>query len=661
MAAPKPTVERYENGDIIFREGESSDTLYLVASGEVALFKEGNAGLVHLATIGRGDLVGDLPAVDQDPRGVMAVARGEVTLHVFPRKAGLRRLGEDPDLTLRLLVRLSRRLASAHDRIVSLEPHADVPAADLQAEAGGGEGAGTALVPAGGEAMARYATSSPSGRSGGASRSLFRRVFNVLRGASDPPRAADDALAAVARGRQQVLVVAGFSGAGADEQRSRVVAGLEALPGVRLIKLDRSVPYSGDLDSYTAVAGAVVAGRQMLLEARGDLMIWGGPDPSGRLLELRFLNPWSSKEPERVGMMSPQNALFLPLDFEEKWSVLLRAVAQAALEPRTEQQGHAMLEVLPGLAEEAGGLLSDLPYGLSGLETAQIVACYGNVLAVVGAWANELAWLEHAAAAHEEAIRHLPRDAEAEWGVFHRSLGLVQQAMADRASTAVGPRQAMDSFKAALESFHRDLYPHEWASLKNRIGVLAYKVHMAEGDPAAVRESIAAFQAALQVFGRAEAPDRWGEIMNDLAQVLQVYGGQERNAEVLRRAAEAATAALDVRPRDQVPLLWAATQNNLGSALFLLFRVDRDVGALHQAREAFHQAASTYELNGAKRQADVVTRNLSRVENLIDRQSSTRPTADPTWAGRRPGVDPAGSGDAGGDIPEALPMEENLR
>jgi len=652
MAAPKPTQQTFEDGDIIFREGESSDILYLVASGEAALFKEGPSGLVHLATIGKGDLVGELTALDQDPRSCTAVARGPLTLYAFPRKAGLRRLADDPELTLRLMVRLSRRLASAQDRIVRLEPTADVPA-----DTGQDYGTGRALVPVTAEGAAR---GRPAGTGREVSRTLFRRLFNALRGGGPPPRGADVALAAAARGRQQTLVIAGFSGAGGDEQRTRVVAGLEALPGIHLVKLDRSVPYSGELDRYTAVSGAVVAGRQMLLEARGDLMIWGGPDASGRLLELRFLTPWGSKELERVGMMCPQNALFLPLDFEEGWEVLLRAVAQAALEPRTEQQGVAMLEVLPTLAEEAGSMLSELPYGLSGLETAHIVACYGNVLAVVGAWANELAWLEHAAAAYEEAIRHLPRDAEAEWGVFHRALGLVQQAMTDRGSTAVGPRQALDSFKAALETFHRDLYPYDWAGLKNRIGILAYKVHMVEGDPAAVRESVAAFQAALQVFGKAEAPERWGEIMNDLAQVLQVYGGQERNADVLRRAIEAATAALDVRPRDRYPLHWAATQNNLGSALFLLYRVDRDVGALHQAREAFHQSANTYELNGAKRQADVVTRNLNRVENVIDRQGS-RPVAEPSWVSRDTSSETGGSADDGGEVPEVLPMEENLR
>jgi len=657
MAAPKPSVKRFENGDVIFREGDTSETLFLVASGEVALFKEGPQGLLHLVTVGKGDLVGELAALDQDPRTSTAVARGDVTLHAYPRKAGLRRLADDPDLTLRLMVRLSRRLSSAYDRILHLETHADVPAADFSGSGAGSappsRAAGTALVPVGNPTGAGLGT----GRE--VSRGIFRRLFNVLRGGGVPPQA-DEALSAVARSRQQTLVVAGFSGTGADDQRTRVVDGLQSLSGVRVVKLDRSVPYSGELDTYTALAGAVGTGRQMLLEARGDLMVWGGPDVSGRLLELRFLNPWGSKEPERVGMMSPQNALFLPLDFEEKWSVLLRAVTQAALEPRTEQQGHAMLEILPGLAEEAGALLSDLPYGLSGLETAHIVACYGNVLAVVGAWANELAWLEHAAAAHEEAIRHLPRDAEAEWGVLHRSLGLVQQAMVDRGSASVGPRQAMDSFKAALESFHRDLYPYEWAGLKNRIGILAYKVHMSEGDPAAVRESVAAFQAALQVFGKQDTPERWGEIMNDLAQVLQVYGGQERSADILRRAVEVAMAALDVRPRDQVPLLWAATQNNLGSALFLLSRVDRDVGALHQAREAFHQAATTYELNGAKRQADVVARNLSRVENLIDRQSS-RAVAEPGWvAGRADGARDDESQDTG-ETPEVLPMEENLR
>lgn len=652
MATMKPTVRRFENGDVIFREGDPSPTAFVIAEGEVALFKESSRGPVHLATLGKGELLGEMGAVDNDPRGASAVARGEVTLHEFGRQAFVRKLAEDPDLTLRLLVRLSRRLRNANDRIAELEPAIEA----MQAAGAGAAGAGVPATNdgAGGVPAVAGADMVPTGAGRGG---LIGRLMGALRG--NAPRNADNALASVARVRQPVLVVAGFPGVGGDEQRARVLEAVDGLPNTRIRRLDKAVPYSTDLDPYTAIAGAVAAARPVLLDQGGDLLIWGGPDAAGRVVELRFLTPWTSKEVERIGMMSPQNALYVPLDFDETWYVLIRAVTLAAMEPRTEAQGKALLEVLPPLAEEAGALLSALPYGLTGLETAQIVACYGNVLAVVGAWANEPAWLDHAAAAYEEAIRHLPRDADAEWGVMYRSLGLVQHALVERSSTSVGPRQAMDSFKAALESFHRDLYPYEWAGLKNRVGQLAYRVHMAEGDPAALRDSISAFQAALQVFSPKETPERWGEIMHDLAQVMQVFGGQERKPEVLRRAVEAATAALQVRPLDRVPLLWAATQNNLGSALFLLFRVGRDVGALHQAREAFHQAASTYELHGAKRQADIVTRNLRRVENLIDKQSGPG-APDPDWVQPKP---PGAGGPPPemADAPENLPMEDDLR
>lgn len=676
MATLKPTIRRFDDGALIFREGDPSATAYIVAAGEVALYKESARGLIHLATLGKGELLGEMGAVDNDPRGATAVARGEVTLHEFGRKAFVRKLMDDPDMTLRILVRMSRRLRNANERIASLEPTADVTLEDEEAGnagTGASPATGTALTVTGtggggngGQGGVPARTGAGGGDGGSRSGSLVGRLISVLRGGGSVPKGADAALTGVARARQPVLVVAGFSGAGGDEQRARVLQAVESLPSVRLRKLDKAVPYSAELDPYTALSGAVAAARPVLLEAGGDLMVWGGPDGTGRLVELRFLTPWTSKEIERIGMMSPQNALFLPLDFDETWHVLVRAVTMAAMEPRTEAQGKMLVEVLPAMAEEAGALLSDLPYGLSGLETAHIVACYGNVLAVVGAWANERAWLEHAAAAYEEAIRHLPRDADAEWGIFHRSLGLVQQALVERGGSGIGPRQAADSFKAALESFHRDLYPYEWAGLKNRLGLMCYRIHLAEGEPAALRDSINAFQSALQVFSPTDTPDRWGEIMHDLAQVLQVYGGQERKADVLARAAEAAQAALQVRTQDRVPLLWAATQNNLGSALFLLFRVGRDLGALHRAREAFHQSAATYELHGAKRQADIVTRNLRRVENLIDRQGG-RPVAEPDWATKRTagGAGSAGgsadSGAEGSDDPETLPLDGSFR
>lgn len=657
MAAMKPTVQSFDSGDVIFREGDPSTTAFIIASGEVVLFKDaGRGGQVHLATIGKGELLGEMGALDTDPRGATAVARGPVTLHAYGRKAFVRRLEDDPDLAMRLMIRLSRRLRNANERIAQYETGLEAGGAVAVADEGTGGGRSTELVPAKGQDSNAGAAGSRSGDG------LLNRLLGAIRGGSGP-RAASAALAGAARVRQPVLAVAGFPGYGGDEQRARVLEAVENLPNIRLRKLDRSVPFSPELDPYTALTGAVGAGLPMLRETGADLLLWGGPEPSGRLIELRFLTPWVSQEVERIGMTSPQNALYLPLDFDSSWNVLVQAVTLAAMEPRTEHQGKALVETLPPLAEAAGALLSELPYGLSGLETAQIVACYGNVLAVVGAWANEAAWLEHAAAAYEEAIRHLPRDADAEWGVLHRSLGLVWQALVERNHPSIGPRQAADAFKAALEAFHRDLYPYDWAGLKSRLGVLSYRIHMAEGDPAALRDSINAFQAALQVFSPAETPERWGETMHDLAQVLQVYGGQERKVEVLQRAVEAANAALQVRSLDRVPLLWAATQNNLGSALFLLFRVGKDSGALYRAREAFHQSASTYELHGAKRQADIVARNLRRVENLIDRQSN-QPVAEPDWARSGSGrVGGAGAGGATADIgddPEALPMDGDL-
>ena len=67
--------QTYRSGDVIFREGEPSDAAYLIISGEVRIVKglESDASKT-IATVRAGEYVGEMGAIDDQPRSASAVA-----------------------------------------------------------------------------------------------------------------------------------------------------------------------------------------------------------------------------------------------------------------------------------------------------------------------------------------------------------------------------------------------------------------------------------------------------------------------------------------------------------------------------------------------------------------------------------------------------------
>lgn len=65
----------YEEGEVIFREGDSGDTLYVVVEGRVIISKQiPGAGEEALAFLGRGEYFGEMALIDDQPRSASATA-----------------------------------------------------------------------------------------------------------------------------------------------------------------------------------------------------------------------------------------------------------------------------------------------------------------------------------------------------------------------------------------------------------------------------------------------------------------------------------------------------------------------------------------------------------------------------------------------------------
>ncbi len=108
----------FEPGQIVFREGDASDTCYVVRSGRARAIREHADGrTITLATFGPGDIFGELAMFEDELRSatVEAVQHTSVVAVLGP---DMRRLMvEHPEISMRLVVALGRRLRETNDRL----------------------------------------------------------------------------------------------------------------------------------------------------------------------------------------------------------------------------------------------------------------------------------------------------------------------------------------------------------------------------------------------------------------------------------------------------------------------------------------------------------------------------------------------------------------
>ncbi len=114
LAVPR----QFEPGQVVFREGDASDTCYIVRSGQArAIRTHGDGRTITLATFGPGDIFGEL-AMFEDERRSATVEAVEPTSVVAVLGPDMRRLmSEHPGIATRLVIALGRRLREMNERL----------------------------------------------------------------------------------------------------------------------------------------------------------------------------------------------------------------------------------------------------------------------------------------------------------------------------------------------------------------------------------------------------------------------------------------------------------------------------------------------------------------------------------------------------------------
>lgn len=114
LAVPR----RFEPGQVVFREGDASDTCYIVRDGRArATHEHGDGRTITLATFGPGDIFGELAMFEDERRSatVEAVEPTSVVAVLGPDMRAL--MNEHPEIATRLVIALGRRLREANQRL----------------------------------------------------------------------------------------------------------------------------------------------------------------------------------------------------------------------------------------------------------------------------------------------------------------------------------------------------------------------------------------------------------------------------------------------------------------------------------------------------------------------------------------------------------------
>lgn len=112
----------YDEGDVIFREGELGETVLLIKSGTVEVLKGSGPGQRSLATISDGEVVGEMALEEgEHERTATVKATEEVEGWRFPGPAFESLIDKDRTFRQKLFRSLLSRLADTTDRLTEQE------------------------------------------------------------------------------------------------------------------------------------------------------------------------------------------------------------------------------------------------------------------------------------------------------------------------------------------------------------------------------------------------------------------------------------------------------------------------------------------------------------------------------------------------------------
>jgi CRP/FNR family transcriptional regulator, cyclic AMP receptor protein len=115
------TQKQIGSGELVIEQGASSDSLYVLLSGSVKVYRMTEDGEeINLAILGSGDVIGEMSLLDHQPRSAHVEALQESTLLQLSQESFRTLLRTYPDIAFNLLATLARRVRITDEHLESI-------------------------------------------------------------------------------------------------------------------------------------------------------------------------------------------------------------------------------------------------------------------------------------------------------------------------------------------------------------------------------------------------------------------------------------------------------------------------------------------------------------------------------------------------------------
>jgi CRP/FNR family transcriptional regulator len=117
----------FEAGSVMISEGDTGLGLFVIMSGRVEITKGVGDEAVRLATMERGDLLGEMALIDDRPRSASAVALEETRCLLITRASFQNLAEQDPEIAWCLLPTLAERIRRLQQQMIDAGTVASEP------------------------------------------------------------------------------------------------------------------------------------------------------------------------------------------------------------------------------------------------------------------------------------------------------------------------------------------------------------------------------------------------------------------------------------------------------------------------------------------------------------------------------------------------------
>ena len=111
----------YRDQEIVVRQGDMGDCMYVVQAGQVEVVRQEGDGEIRLALLGVGDVFGEMALFERETRSATVRSLGEARLLTVDKKTLMRRVHEDPSLAFHIVQGMSRRIREMNAELTHMK------------------------------------------------------------------------------------------------------------------------------------------------------------------------------------------------------------------------------------------------------------------------------------------------------------------------------------------------------------------------------------------------------------------------------------------------------------------------------------------------------------------------------------------------------------